>query len=167
MSTLSRPALYIPWSRPVNWQEAESLPVAVAPVPVRTLNALEMCGVTSVGELLRCCPRSQCRCGRVHLLSMPNVGPRSLVSLYCALATLGFNPPPKWLLSNLSWSSIQPEYCVSQLILTPEGDDPLIGKCLHEFEYGARCKSEFGQFVVRRCSICSSVRYIHYKGKNA
>lgn len=58
------------------------LSLAETELPVRTVNALEEQGIFTVRDLLGCTPN--------WLLRIPNIGEKTLESMYAALERLGF-----------------------------------------------------------------------------
>ncbi len=71
------------WDEASQADERLDLSLAEIDLPVRTVNALEEQGIFTVRDLLGCTPN--------WLLRIPNIGEKTLESLYAALARIGFD----------------------------------------------------------------------------
>jgi DNA-directed RNA polymerase subunit alpha len=69
------------------------LSLAEIDLPVRTVNCLEEEGIFTVGELLNCTPQ--------RLLEIPNLGEKTLETIYVALEKIGFYRPSRRLMEEL------------------------------------------------------------------
>ena len=80
----------------LNKEQMEKLDCSVVELglSVRTVNNLERNDVLTVKHLLECCPLSikeeTCRCSRLHLADVANLGSKTQEEIYDALERWGF-----------------------------------------------------------------------------
>ena len=75
------------WAKPQKHDDRLELSLAETDLIVRTVNCLEEVGIFTVGDLLNCTPQ--------RLLDIPNLGEKTLETIYVALEKLGFYRPTK------------------------------------------------------------------------
>lgn len=94
------------WARTQKADERLELSLAEIDLAVRTVNCLEDQGIFTVQDLLNCTPQ--------RLLEIPNLGEKTLETLYAALEKIGFYRRGRRSLQEQSngWSQSGAEYAL-------------------------------------------------------